>query len=120
MQRPIEERERERERGGGGGGGGGGEGGGDGEGEGEGKRNSLVCEVKYFENSDNFELLFISFRCLCTINKNWYAIGEVLEKTQESILDCGDNFPCAHQQIKNVIQSKEDVSDKENDCYSCG
>ena len=34
------------------------------------KRNSSVCEVKYFENSDNFELLFISVRCLCTINKN--------------------------------------------------
>ena len=40
---------------------------------------------------------------VCTINKNWYAIGDVLEKTQESILDCGDNFPCAHQQIKNFI-----------------
>ena len=60
------------------------------------KRNSSVCEV---ENSDNFELLF----AVCTINKNWYAIGDVLEKTQESILDCGDNFPCAHQQIKNFI-----------------
>ena len=40
---------------------------------------------------------------VCTINKNWYAIGDILEKTQESILDCDDNFPCAHQQIKNFI-----------------
>ena len=74
------------------------------------KRNSSVCEVKYFENSDDFELLFISVRCLCTINKNWYAIGDVLEKTQESILDCGDNFPCAHQQIKNFIYKVKKMS----------
>ena len=67
------------------------------------KRNTSVCEVRYSENSDNFELIFISVRRLCTINKNWYAIGDVLEKTHESILDCEDNFPCAHRHIQNFI-----------------
>ena len=54
------------------------------------KRNSSVCQVRYSDNETSYELFFISVRRLCIVNKVWYAIGDVLDKTNEKILDCDD------------------------------
>ena len=76
--------------------------------------------MKYSENSDNFELIFISVHRSCTINKNWYAINDVLENTHESIYWIVKMIFHVHINISECYtQSKEYVSDKENlCCYS--
>ena len=49
------------------------------------KRNSSVCQVRYSENETSFELFFISVHHLCIVNKVWFAIGDVLDKTNAGL-----------------------------------